>query len=581
MKEVKDKENKVKKETKNDNSKTKSNKNTKTVKTEKLTSSKNTKTKTVKNNKKTDSKIVKNENIKTKVTNNNSKTISKKVTVKKELNNNVVPDVEVDLINLENDIKKDIKKKNRFLSLSFIFTCVFLILFICLFVALHVLIPKIDLLGDNEVVVDYNGEYIEKGFKASIFNKDLTDKVEVIGKVDITKIGNYEISYILKDGIHEIIKKRNVKVVDRINPIITLTGGEKIEICVKDTYKELGYKANDEYDGDLTNKVVVSTSGDNIIYTVKDSSGNKTSITRKVVKGDSINPVISLKGKKTVYLGLENSYTEPGYSVSDNCDGNITSKVSVSGYVKEKVEGTYTLTYTVKDNNNNQTKVTRKVIVAEKTNPQSGEIKKGAIYLTFDDGPSSVTTPTILDILKEEGVKATFFVTNSGPDYLVKRIYDEGHTLALHTASHNYSQIYSSVDNYFSDLEKVSNRVKRLTGHTSKIVRFPGGSSNTVSRRYKTGIMTELSDHLFGRGYRYYDWNVDSGDASTSKTKDAVYKRVVNNLSKNKANIVLMHDIKIQTRDALRSIIKYGKDNGYTFEKIDIDTYMVRQKINN
>lgn len=513
-----------------------------------------------------------------------SDSISKKISVnseKKKKENKKNVETEINLNELEIDIKKDIRSHKKFFNISFIITCILLFLFIVAFICLHILIPKIEIIGDSEIIINYNDEYVERGFEASILNIDLTDKVTVVGKVDTSKIGTYEINYFLKEGIYEISKKRIIKVVDKVSPIITLTGGEKVEICQKDNYKELGYKAIDEYDGDITDKVVITNDKDSVVYTVRDSSGNKYSITRKVIKGDSVNPVITLKGKKNLYLGLDNSFTDPGYTGSDNCDGNITNKVTVTGNVQEGVEGTYTLTYTVKDNSNNQTKITRKVIVAERTNPNSGVIKKGAIYLTFDDGPSSVTTGEILDILKEEGVKATFFVTNNGPDYLIKRIYEEGHTIALHTASHDYSKIYSSVDNYFDDLDKVSNRVKRLTGYTSKIVRFPGGSSNTVSKKYSKGIMTELVDNLFGRGYRYYDWNVDSGDASTAKTKSAVYKNVVSNLSKNKTNIVLMHDIKTQTRDALRDIIKYGKDNGYTFEKIDMDTYMVRQKVNN
>ena len=262
-------------------------------------------------------------------------------------------------------------------------------------------------------------------------------------------------------------------------------------------------------------------------------------------------------------------------------EGLETDISKLSGEVISKVKGAYTLTYEVTDDGNNKATVERKVIVSDKTDPNSGILKKGAIYLTFDDGPSSVTTSTILDILKEENVKATFFVTNNGPDSLIKRIYDEGHTIAIHTASHTYSKVYASVDAYFDDLKIVSDRIKRITGQTTKIVRFPGGSSNTISRRYCSGIMTKLSEELFSRGYRYYDWNVDSNDASTSKNKQAVYNNVTKNLSKNRGNVVLMHDIKTQTRDALRDIIKYGKENGYTFEKIDMDTYMVRQHINN
>ena len=280
-------------------------------------------------------------------------------------------------------------------------------------------------------------------------------------------------------------------------------------------------------------------------------------------------------------MNLNSTFTEPGYTATDNCSDDLTNQVKVMGSVNVNQYGTYTLTYEVADANGNKTTIKRTVHVSEKTDPNSGVSKKGVIYLTFDDGPSSVTTGEILDILKEENVKATFFVTNNGPDYLIKRIYDEGHTLALHTATHNYSKIYSSVNNYFDDLNKVSARVERITGYTSKIVRFPGGSSNTVSRRYCKGIMTTLSQELLGRGYRYYDWNVDSHDASNAKTKQAVYNNVTRNLSKSRVNMVLMHDIKTQTRDALRDIIKYGKENGYTFEKIDMNTYMVRQKIAN
>ena len=327
--------------------------------------------------------------------------------------------------------------------------------------------------------------------------------------------------------------------------------------------------------------MTIKKESDKWIYTVKDSSKNKTEIIRKINKVDKEQPVITLKGTETMYLGIDEEFTEPGYTASDNCSGNLTDKVKVTGTVKAKVEGTYTLKYEVEDDGGNKASVERKVIISKRTDPNSGVIKTGSIYLTFDDGPSSVTTPTILDILKEEGVKATFFVTNNGPDELIKRMYDEGHTVALHTASHTYSIVYKSDESYFNDLKIVSDRVKRITGQTSKIVRFPGGSSNTISRRYSNKIMTRLSEALLNQGYRYYDWNVDSNDAYTSKSKEAVYKCVTSNLSKSRANIVLMHDIKTWTRDALRDIIRYGKENGYTFERIDMDTHMVRQHINN
>ena len=238
-------------------------------------------------------------------------------------------------------------------------------------------------------------------------------------------------------------------------------------------------------------------------------------------------------------------------------------------------------------NNETTSKRTVWVYKSNNTNANLSGGEKGVIYLTFDDGPNNTITKQILDILKEENVKATFFVTNKGSDSIIKREYNEGHTVALHTASHEYSKVYSSVDNYFKDLDLVQARVKRITGVESKIIRFPGGSSNTVSRNYDKGIkiMTILTSEVLNRGYKYYDWNVDSGDAgncvSASNKSNCVYKNVTKNLSKKRSNIVLMHDIKSYTKDALRDIIAYGKANGYTFKAITTDTTMITQRVNN
>ena len=93
--------------------------------------------------------------------------------------------------------------------------------------------------------------------------------------------------------------------------------------------------------------------------------------------------------------------------------------------------------------------------------------------------------------------------------------------------------------------------------------------------------MTELTNEVISRGYRYYDWNVDSNDAGSAHSSQEVYQNVVNNLSPYRANMVLMHDIKTTTKDAIRDIIRYGKNNGYTFKQIETNTYMVRHPVNN
>ena len=248
--------------------------------------------------------------------------------------------------------------------------------------------------------------------------------------------------------------------------------------------------------------------------------------------------------------------------------------VITSGSVDTNSSDDQTLTYTVEDKAHNKTEAKRKIKMVRRDSP-------GTIYLTFDDGPNNGTTNVILDILKEENVKATFFVTGKGPDELIKREYDEGHTVALHTFSHSYPTVYQSVDAYFNDLTKVHDRVAAITGYDSRIIRFPGGSSNTVSRHYQEGLMTTLTKEVLEKGYYYYDWNISSGDAGEYKDARSIINQVTRSLSKERTNMVLMHDIKPYTRDALREIIKYGKENGYHFDKITPGTKMIRQKVNN
>ena len=206
------------------------------------------------------------------------------------------------------------------------------------------------------------------------------------------------------------------------------------------------------------------------------------------------------------------------------------------------------------------------------------------IYLTFDDGPSALTE-SILDILKKENIPATFFLTSRQIDKysdLVKRMQEENHTVALHTSTHNYSYIYSQDENYFNDLNQIRNQVYNITGHKSRIVRLPGGSSNTISKKYNSGIVTRITNKLTENDYYYFDWNIDSNDASGHQTKESIYNNVVHKIH-NGTNIVLMHDLidKKTTGEALPDIIKFAKENGYTFAKITKNTPQIHHHINN
>ena len=275
-----------------------------------------------------------------------------------------------------------------------------------------------------------------------------------------------------------------------------------------------------------------------------------------------------------MYVNLGEKYEEQGAEAIDNCDGNISSKIKITGEVNTNELGEYKIKYEVTDSSNNksQTERTVKVISNDKI-----------IYLTFDDGPSHSITSKLLDILKEENVKATFFVINHGDDlnYLIKREYDEGHTVAIHSYTHNYDQIYTSVDAYFKDLEAMKNKIKNITGINSNIIRFPGGSSNTISR-FNPGIMTTLTQEVINRGYVYFDWNVSSGDAGGASNSLDVYNNVINNLN-SKSNIVLLHDFEsnYKTLEAIKNIIKTAKSQGYQFKSLDVNSPIIRHKVNN
>ena len=171
------------------------------------------------------------------------------------------------------------------------------------------------------------------------------------------------------------------------------------------------------------------------------------------------------------------------------------------------------------------------------------DVNKDNVYLTFDDGPSNITS-SILDILKEKEVKATFFVvykdTNQARENL-KRMSEEGHTISVHSYSHQYLVIYSAIEIFLADFEKTATWIEEVTGNKPEIFRFPGGSINN----YNVEIYEPLISEMLRRGYVYYDWNVSSQDAGGGKSstyiRDIVVKEV-KELKDQKPSIVLFHD---------------------------------------
>lgn len=443
-----------------------------------------------------------------------------------------------------------------------------------------ILSPKI-YLKNNDISILVNDEYNEPGYKAYFLGKDITDKIIVKKKINNKKIGNYKVEYSIKYFIFNIKKKRIVKVIDGNDPVIELSGEDEVILCPNEKYVEKGYKAIDDYDGDITGKVKVESKNKEIIYSVKDTYGNLVIKKRKIIREDKEKPVIKLNGYNNMTIYVGDKFNDPGFVATDNCDGDISSNVLVDGSINNNKIGKYQISYKVKDSSGNESVVIRIInVISKNTNSNNG-----VIYLTFDDGPTKDITDKILDILKEEKVKATFFVINKSDNlnYLIKREYDEGHTVGLHSYSHDYKKVYSSNNAYIDDLEMLNRKVKSIIGIDTKIIRFPGGSSNTVSKKYKVGVMSYLTSELSRQGYKYFDWNISSGDAGETDNSTDIYNNVVNNLKINRANLVLMHDGigKYYTLNALRDIIKYGKNNGYKFEKITMETPQITHKVSN
>jgi len=193
---------------------------------------------------------------------------------------------------------------------------------------------------------------------------------------------------------------------------------------------------------------------------------------------------------------------------------------------------------------------------------------ENTVYLTFDDGPTSLT-PQVLNILKEHGIVATFFVlyqTGDEARALYNRIVDEGHTLAVHSATHDYRVIYQSVEAFLEDFAALSDMLVEVTGVQPEIFRFPGGSFN----RYNMIIQQELIAEMLRRGYQYYDWDVSSGSSTNTATRESIYSNVMRGISGRKQAVVLMHDAGTSaTVAALPDIITSLKASGYTFEALD------------
>lgn len=203
-------------------------------------------------------------------------------------------------------------------------------------------------------------------------------------------------------------------------------------------------------------------------------------------------------------------------------------------------------------------------------------------YLTFDDGPSN-NTVQILDFLKANNIKATFFVLGKENQAdIYRRIVDEGHTIAIHSNTHQYKDIYQNVEAFMADVKALSDLIEKETGVKPDVLRFPGGSNNTISHRYGgKDLMDQIIPTVEAEGYAYFDWNVDSMDAAKGlQDKQVIIDSVLNGAKYTDNAVILMHDAppKTTTVDALPEIVEGLKEQGFIFEKLTTESEPVKFK---
>lgn len=478
---------------------------------------------------------------------------------------------------------KEFFKKNKKLVIAVTGIVVTLLFLIILFLSLFNI--NINLNGSPKETIEYGDTYTEQGATAS-FNtpasKNVPLNVTIKGSVDSSKLGTYHIHYKAKKGIFSVQKSREVKIVDTKAPIIELNKIDGYYPKTGETYQEEGFTATDNYDGDITSKIKRTEDKNVITYTVSDSSGNKTSVQRTIEYNDGIAPTITLNGDSDITIKAGTRFEDPGCTAKDSHGNNISDSVSVSDNISTYRAGTYTITYSVTDKFGNKASIDRTVTVEAVKQTATTSSGNKVVYLTFDDGPGA-HTQQLLDILDKYNVKVTFFVTNvnSGYENMIAKEAAAGHTVAIHSASHDYKKIYSSVDAYFADLNEMSDIIYAQTGQRPKLIRFPGGSSNTVSLKYCSGIMTTLTKAVTDQGYKYFDWNVSSGDAGGTTSTEEVYQNVVNGMKSHNVSVVLQHDIKGFSVNAVERIIQWGLANGYTFLPLTTSTEDVHHGVNN
>ena len=444
---------------------------------------------------------------------------------------------------------------------------------------------EIEMLGEPEVVLEYGESYEDPGVTVRSVGKIFPPLYEpqtvyAVEDPDPYRLGSQTLTYILVENGEEKRMTREITVLDTQKPVIELLPfQEGQEPGWMNGYIEPGFTATDNVDGDMSAIVEVTLLDDRVVYTVTDSSGNEA-VTEREIPGGMDAPEIVLNGGAELSVPAAMSWEDPGFSVTDAQGRDLSGLVTVQGEVVPYRSGEYQLSYSLSNKRGESVTATRLVTVEPVVQSDTLYPDRKTIYLTFDDGPSYYT-PHLLDVLAKYNVKATFFVTGNHSDYVdcIGRAYREGHSIGVHSYTHNYWNIYASEEAFFDDFNLCEEMIYEQTGAYTTLFRFPGGSSNTVSS-FNPGIMSRLTKTMTDMGYYYFDWNVTSGDAGETTSTNQVFWNVVNGCTGN-VSVVLQHDIKGFSVDAVERIIVWGLNNGYQFLPLEESSYGAHHGVNN
>lgn len=415
--------------------------------------------------------------------------------------------------------------------LGMVVLCVVALLIKLLFFS-GLFIPMIQLNGKDHMRVEVHEPFDDPGATARFQFRNYSEEVQVEGDLDLTKLGTYTMIYTFEEYDKKV--ERTIDVVDTVKPEITLEGADTIRVFENGTYLDPGYTAVDNYDGDISTNVVVNQDIDmskkgiyTVTYTIHDSSGNEATKTREVeVCADPTSMKLHYD-----YDSYDNKAEEWWFHKSENHERN---KAAMDEEVLKSYGGYFL-----------------------------GPDEK-VLYLTFDEGGNDITyIKEIADVLNENGVTATFFLTRNyirdNADF-INDLVKHGHVIGNHTWHHYDMTTLANaqgVDSFVKEITETEKTYMEVTGEAmKKVFRFPKGGSSVRALK----MVQDMGYTTYNWSHAYYDYASDvSGEEALKTLLDHYHNGA----------IYLLHPSNKGNYEAMETFIKTMMKEGYRFETVD------------